>query len=235
MDSRQLFYDAARSFYGEVWPTQPKPYLHLESYLRCWLDPEAVFGLKQVLEVGAGECMYTRLIADKFGPRSIVACELFRERMLPALRANSNSALKAVSGDCFRLPFLNQSFDVVVASLVMSEIPCLQNALLEFKRVLKPRGLFVGWDPNPFNPVILYRYLTKPCSANQSLFWPHKVRPIFESTGFTPAIRFFYGKLPWAKSRFLATCIGIVATLTTDEVEPIETNGNSSTVSKAVD
>lgn len=219
MDSRLLLYDAAKSFYGQGWPKKPKPYLHLESYLRCWLDPETVFSGKQVLDVGAGECMYTRLIADQFRPKTIVACELFRERMLPALRANSSPALKAVAGDCFRLPFQTQSFDVVVASLVMSEIPCLLDAILEIRRVLRPRGLFVGWDPNPYNLVILYRYLAKPCSANQSLFWPHKVRPIFESCGFTTAIRFFYGKLPWTKNRFLGTCIGIVATLTTDSGE----------------
>ena len=213
MEGRSFSYEAEKDFYTRRWPQAAKPYRHLEPYLRCWLDPEVVYGGKRVLDIGAGECTYTRLIADRFGPRVIVACELFRERMLPAFQENRNPHLKSVAGNCFHLPFRNHSFDVVFASLVLSQFPSLKDAVFEIQRVLKPGGLFVGWDPNPFNPVMLYRFFLRPCSANQYLFWPHKIRPVFEASGFTTTTRFFYAKLPWTRNRFLGTCIGILARL----------------------
>jgi|SRR5215469_1592999 len=213
METQPFSYKAEKDFYSRHWPEEAKPYLHLEPHLRCWLDPEAVFRGKRVLDIGAGECTFTRLVADRFGPREIVACELFRERMLPAFRANRNPSFKALAGDCFRLPFQSRSFDIVLASLFLHQFPDLNGGVSEIRRVLKPNGLFVGWDPNYFNPVILYRYLVEPHSANQFLFWPHKVRPVFEASGFRVTIRFFYSKLPWTRSRFLGTCVGIQARL----------------------
>src|SRR5437667_5108700 len=90
-------------YYSKNWPEEAVRYSHLEPYLRCWLDPEAVFKGKTVLDIGAGECTYTRLIADRYGPHRVIACELFRQRMLPASRVNAFSNLHFIAGDCFRL------------------------------------------------------------------------------------------------------------------------------------
>jgi len=203
-------YHAARDFYRRIWPTQAKPFLHLEPYVRCWFDPDAIFGGKRILELGAGECTYTRLIAEKFKPRMIVGHELFLERMLPAMQDNQNRLLQPVVGDCFSLPFRAGSFDVVFASLVLCELPDLPLVLSEVSRVLASGGVFLSWDPNPFNPLILYRYAVKGRSENQYLFWPHKVRPVFEEAGFQTSVRYFYAKMPWVRSRFLGTCVGIM-------------------------
>jgi ubiquinone/menaquinone biosynthesis C-methylase UbiE len=209
-DIHSFSYEAEKRYYS-AWPKEAKPYLHLERYLSCWIDPMEVFTGKHVIDIGAGEMTYTRLIAERFSPQSIVACELFSERMLPAFRDNFSSSLKAVTGSCFQLPFKSALFDVAFASGVLSQLPNLKEALSEIGRVLKPGGLLVGWDPNPFNPVILYRYLATPRSPNQSIFWPHRVGPIFESAGLPAQTRFFYARLPWAKNRFLGTCVGIMA------------------------
>ena len=82
--SLSFSYEAEKKYYSQGWPKEAQPYLHLERYLRCWMDPSEIFAGKRVLDVGAGEMTYTRLIADRFEPKQIVACELFRERMLPA-------------------------------------------------------------------------------------------------------------------------------------------------------
>lgn len=209
---RSFSYEDERRYYSRRWPTKAKPYLHLEAHLRSWLDPERLFHGKRILDVGAGECTYTRVIADRFEPERIVACELFPQRMLPAFRDNRNPRWRAVSGDCFRLPFRNGSFDVVFASLFLSQLPNLSDAVREFRRLIVPGGTFVGFEPNPFHAVILYRYLTRPRSNNQYLFWPRRVCPIFESNGFSPQTRYFYAKMPWIRNRMLGTCIGVIAT-----------------------
>ena len=200
-----------KQYYSRRWPQTALAYEHLEPYLRCWLDPDAVFAGKRVLDIGAGESTYSRLIADKFGAKEVVACELFPERMLPAVHANENPKLRFVAGDCFRLPIQTGSVDVVFASLLLHQLPNLSDALGEISRVLRNDGLFVGWEPNPFNLLILYRYFFKAHSPNQYLFWPRRILPAFVQTGFEVKTCYFYAKLPRVRNRFLGSCLGLIA------------------------
>lgn len=211
MQSKSFSYESEKQYYSRALPAEAKPYLPLEPYLRCWLDPVAVFKGKRVLDIGAGECMYSRLIADRFEPAEIVACELFAARMSHANRANRNATLKFVGGDCRRLPFRNGSFDVVFGSLVLHQLPCLENVLGEVRRVLADNGCYIGIEPNPWYVVHVYRYLLGSHSRNQYLLRRSHLRA-FNRAGFTVAVRYFYAKLPLIHNRLLATCMGIIAT-----------------------
>ena len=197
-------------YYSKNWPAEAVQYSHLEPYLRCWLDPEAVFKGKTVLDIGAGECTYTRLIAERFGPHRVIACELFRQRMLPASRVNSFSNLHFIAGDCFRLPVHDESCDVVWGGGILCQLPDLEHAIAEVRRVLKPHGLYVGFEPNPFNLVILYRYFFRHHSKNQYLLTPGDLN-VFRDHGFDVRTTFFYAKLPALRNKFLTTCLGIHA------------------------
>jgi ubiquinone/menaquinone biosynthesis C-methylase UbiE len=197
-------------YYSQNWPDEAVRYSHLEPYLRCWLDPEAVFKGKTVLDIGAGECTYTRLIADRFGPNRVIACELFRQRMLPASRVNSFSNLHFIAGDCFRLPVRDESCDVVWGSLVLHQLPKLEDVVAEVRRVLKPQGLYLGFEPNPFNLVIVYRFFFGHHSRNQYLLTPRDLR-VFRDKGFALQTTFYYGKIPALRNKFLTTCLGIHA------------------------
>src|SRR5436309_6890808 len=137
-------------YYSKNWPDEAVRYSHLEPYLRCWLDPEAVFKGKTVLDIGAGECTYTRLIAERFGPHRVIACELFRQRMLPASRVNAFSNLHFIAGDCFRLPVHDESCDVVWGGGILCQLPDLEHAVAEIHRVLKPSGVYIGVRQSPF-------------------------------------------------------------------------------------
>src|SRR5207244_5245786 len=123
-------------YYSQDWPEESVRYSDLEPYLRGWLDPTAVFNGKTGFDIGAGECTYTRLIADRYGPHKVIACELFRQRMLPASRANAFSNLHFVAGDCFRLPVHDESCDVVWGSLVLNQLPNLEHVFADIRRVL---------------------------------------------------------------------------------------------------
>lgn len=211
---RKVFsYDLEKGYYSQGWPKEAKPYLHLEPYLRCWLNPEAVFGGKRVLDIGAGECTYTRLIADRFGPKKIVACELFRERMLPAAQANRSPNLMFVAGDAFKLPFQRESFDVIFGTFILHQLPNLEDAISEIRRVCSHEGLYIGIEPNPYHVVHLYRFMRGNHSPNQYLLGP-KHLAAFKKVGFEVTIRYFYAKLA-VFNRFLGsvlgTCMGILA------------------------
>src|SRR5207247_8334690 len=122
------------------------------------MDTE-VFKGKTVLTIGAGECTYSRLIGERFAPRRVIASELFRERMLPAVRDNSSPALSFVAADCYQLPLRSATCDVVWGSLVLCQLRGLKGIVSEIYRVLRPHGQYIGFEPNPFNPGIVYRYL----------------------------------------------------------------------------
>src|SRR2546428_14026073 len=106
-------------FYSKEWPTEAEPYRHLEPYLQCWLQPERMFAGKRILDIGAGEGVYTRLIAEKYHPKEIGALEQFRERMIPTLRVNQNEDLKFILGDSLGRPFLGCSFVLVLAEGIL--------------------------------------------------------------------------------------------------------------------
>ena len=198
-----------KDYYGRNWPVVVLPYSHLEPYLQCWMDP-AVFNGKTILTIGAGECTYSRLISERFAPRKVIASELFRQRMLPAARDNSSPALSFVVADCYRLPFRSESCDVVWGSLVLHQLPDLRSVVSEIHRVLKPQGLYLGFEPNFFHPVILYRYLFGSHSPNQYLLRPGHLK-VFRQHGFDLRTTFFYAKFPALRSRILTTCLGIQA------------------------
>src|SRR5207249_2907044 len=93
-----------RAYYSKGWPTRALPYKHLRSYVHAWL-PEApgLLSGKSLLDIGAGEATYTRMLAETYSPRHVIACELFLERMLPAARENEAKNLHFVAGSCFGL------------------------------------------------------------------------------------------------------------------------------------
>jgi SAM-dependent methyltransferase len=200
-----------KGYYAQEWPKEAKPYLHLEPYLQCWLTPGPLFEGKRVLDIGAGESTYTRLIAEKWRPKQIVACELFERRMFPAAQVNRAANLKFIAGDAFFLPFQEDSFDVVWGSGILSQLPDLDCVLRAICGVLKQNGIYVGWEPNPFNLVIAWRYFSKPHSPNQYLFWPWRIRPAFERAGFELTTRYFYARLPRSRNRLVGSCMGLIA------------------------
>ena len=204
-------FENERSYYSKNWPTQALPYRHLKRYLDAWL-PEALGLLsgKSVLHIGAGEATYTRMLAETYSPRRVVACELFLERMLPASRENRARNLQFVAGSCFGLPFADRTFDAVFASLVLHQLPDLERAIDEIDRVLKPGGCFIGIEPNPYNLVVLYRFFRGRRSRNQYLLNESHILE-FVSRGFDLSVRYFYGRFPKLRSRFLTTCIGVLA------------------------
>lgn len=209
---QRFSYEGELAYYREKAPTPPQALARVDAgpYLRALLDdPRKVFEGVRVLDAGAGGCLYSRYIAERLGPRRLVALDLALQHP-DYTRLADGSRLRFVVGDLFRLPLPDASVDVVLINGVLSQIPNLGDALAEVRRVLVPHGRFVGWEPNPFNPVIAYRFFARAHSPNQYLFWPRRVRPEFERAGFEVDFRYFYARLPGVRSRFLGTCIGIL-------------------------
>jgi SAM-dependent methyltransferase len=119
-------------------------------------------------------------------------------------------------GDACKLPFPDDSFDVVAFSSVLHHLPACELALREAHRVLKAGGAAFAFDPNLLNPVMAtFRWPSSPLyiangvSPNESPVLPGRLRSAFESAGFGPIQQRCQGDIPFrrvaktALSRFL--------------------------------
>jgi SAM-dependent methyltransferase len=71
-------------------------------------------------------------------------------------------------GDTEILPFRDNEFDTVTLSGILHHLPCLEKALGESYRVLKPEGRIFAYDPNGRNPAMwLYRSPQSPFSSRE--------------------------------------------------------------------
>jgi SAM-dependent methyltransferase len=86
-------------------------------------------GLKSVLDAGARDGFYSRLLTGRFA--AVTALDL------NPLRPDSLNGVRCVQGDLTRLPFPNNSFDVVFCSEVLEHIPEVEKACSEITRVTR--------------------------------------------------------------------------------------------------
>ena len=124
---------------------------------------------KLVLDVGAGEGRFSRMLAQR-GARTI-ALDLFWPMVQTARkRAAGDSAV--VRSPATALPIAESTVDIVVSYIVWVDVPDVRSAIAEAARVLKPGGQLVaanlsfitaspGWQRAPdgrrlFHPIDQY-------------------------------------------------------------------------------
>jgi len=131
-----------RRFYGHISPVE---FVHT---LSRWLAPDVT-----VLEVGAGAGnLYPHRIRGSV--KRIVGVD-------PDPRVVGNAQLdEGIVGYCEKLPFSNESFDVVFHRMLAEHLADPDTATREISRVLKPGGTLVVHTPNRLHYSILISRLT---------------------------------------------------------------------------
>ena len=143
------------------WVEAPHPLITRER-LRRVLAPTAG---ERVLEIGPGTGYYSPELASWLGPGGrLELFDLQQEMLDHASRRLAERGLAnfgATRGDATALPFEDASFDAVVLTAVLGEIPDQAAAVGEIARVLRPGGrLVVGelfGDPHYTSPAALRR------------------------------------------------------------------------------
>ncbi len=91
--------------------------------------------------------------------RSAVGLDLTHRMLELASARSSNSCL--VTGDMLALPFSAAQFDVVTIGYGLRNVPDIERAILEIRRVLVDGGRMLSLDFNkPANPIVRAAYLT---------------------------------------------------------------------------
>ena len=97
---------------------------------------------KTVLELATGTGLIAKHIVN--AAAHIEATDASPEMIAEAKRDTRSAKLHFSVQDMFRLPYANQSFDVVIVSNALHIVPQPENALQEIKRVLKDDGVLIA-------------------------------------------------------------------------------------------
>ncbi len=109
---------------------------------------------KKVLDSGCGSGRFSILLRQL--KADVVSLDI-SHNMLNELRKKINGEGAFVRADTFSLPFIDQSFDIVICSQVLTHLHRYEEPLMEFARVLKKNGIILIDIRNILNPRCLYR------------------------------------------------------------------------------
>ncbi len=152
-----------------------------------------VAGLR-ILEVACGRCGFVREL--KAAGARVTGCDFsFPALSLGAAKVratgiNGNAAL--VQGDAQKLPFADESFDLVVSCETIEHVPNVQSAVREMYRVARREGRLFLTTPNYANLMGLYDLYAKmrhPGRKDDQPFdrrqWFAQIRGYLRSAGWT--------------------------------------------------
>ena len=102
----------------------------------------SVVKAKTVLELATGTGLIAKHIAN--AAAHIEATDASAEMIAEAKRDNRSEKLYFSVQDMFRLPYAEESFDVVIVSNALHIVPQPEKALAEIRRVLKDDGVLIA-------------------------------------------------------------------------------------------
>ena len=97
---------------------------------------------KTVLELATGTGLIAKHIVN--AAAHIEATDASAEMIAEAKRDNRSAKLHFSVQDMFRLPYVEESFDVVIVSNALHIVPQPEKALVEIQRVLKEDGVLIA-------------------------------------------------------------------------------------------
>lgn len=77
---------------------------------------------------------------------SVTAVDYSPDMLNEAMKKHTNPAVTFIEMDAQNLNFPNQTFDYVIASLILSVVPDPDKCLMKIRRVLKPNGKIIIFD-----------------------------------------------------------------------------------------
>ena len=136
MKERKTFWDKNAGRYDHFMQKDRAAYDEMYELIR------PVVKAKTVLELATGTGLIAKHIVN--AAAHIEATDASPEMIAEAKRDTRSAKLHFSVQDMFRLPYANQSFDVVIVSNALHIVPQPENALQEIKRVLKDDGVLIA-------------------------------------------------------------------------------------------
>ena len=183
------------------------PYEHLSKYFDGTVGRN-FFTNKKVLDLGAGEGIYSAWIADIGRADNIVGIELTEHRIRRDYEKKLSN-LSFLEGNILDMKSLDltEEYDIVFMNLVLHHLmQDLDSTVSAIHGRLKKGGKFLAFEPNPYSPIAVLLHLYHDKSNNEGFLTPHRVKKVFMSLGFMKCqYGFFWRDRAWAKNPFLAS------------------------------
>ncbi|RMG83689.1 MAG: class I SAM-dependent methyltransferase [Chloroflexi bacterium] len=96
-------------------------------------------GSERVLDVGSGTGSYHKALQMRYPDIRYFGID----NSWGMLQKHPANGYRMVNGDAHKLPYADNSFDIVMANHMMYHLTDIDTAIREFKRVLKPEGLLM--------------------------------------------------------------------------------------------
>lgn len=146
----------------------------------------------EILDFGSGSGTSTAHMRSHF-PTAALTCADVSERSLALAKSRHPAEAEYVRLGEGALPFADNRFDIIFAACVFHHIDHdeHQKILSEWFRVLRPGGLALIYEHNPYNP--LTRKVVNSCEfdVNAHLITARQLRDRFQSGGFKkPEVRY---------------------------------------------
>jgi ubiquinone/menaquinone biosynthesis C-methylase UbiE len=155
-DVNTRYHDVAASTYDAKWGIDfgQTGQDQVLGKMRKLVGRELDSGYDRALEIGAGTG-YFSLNLMQAGVVRVATCTDISPGMVTTLSGNAArlglTRVRAARADAERLPFADQSFDLVLGHAVLHHLPDLRRAFAEFHRVLAPGGrLAFAGEPSRF-------------------------------------------------------------------------------------
>ena len=100
---------------------------------------------QDLLDCGCGTAPILTLLHEKYPDKHYTGIDL-TPKMIEAARAKHMEGVELVVGDCERLPFADESFDVVICCQSFHHYPNVQDFFDSVSRVLRPGGRLILRD-----------------------------------------------------------------------------------------
>ena len=150
----------------------------------------------RVADLGCGSGVFTELLRRE----GFLSVGLDISPKLIALGRVKYPGLDLRVGDAENLPFASGSLDGVLLSGLVHHFPDPSRLAKEVRRVLKPGGRFVAYDPNRMNPFMwLYRDRSSPfyspigVTENERPVLASRVVDVFRKEGFSVSTDYLAG------------------------------------------
>ena len=136
MKERKTFWDRNAGWYDRFMRKDRAAYDEMYELIR------PIVQHKTVLELATGTGLIAKHIVN--AAAHIEATDASPEMITEAKRDTRSAKLHFSVQDMFRLPYANQSFNVVIVSNALHIVPQPEKALQEIKRVLKDDGVLIA-------------------------------------------------------------------------------------------
>ena len=152
-------------------------YWYNRDFLKLMAKRWKLRNVRTLLDVGCGQCHWTRLVSQFLAKGSRVSAVdsdpkwAEDDDKLHRFFAEKELSFEIKSADALNLPFADDSFDAVTCQTVLIHIENPLDVLREMKRVLKPGGILFCAEPNNLMGSVLKDSITAKFDVDEIIEW----------------------------------------------------------------